>query len=218
MTQTMFPYAVWQSGTNQNSIPANDNSLRSEIIARGALGVADAAPSTPADGDVHIVGAAWGVFAADDVVLYRGGTWYGYAPFVGWIKYRTDEGGGYVYDGGWQEFASGGGSENNTVSELSIASGVVNIDCALGNYFTLALTADVTNITFSNLPGAGKGASIMIRITQGSPARSLEFPASMRWEGPPPTISSVSASVDLLALTTFESGAIWDATLSKGRY
>lgn len=219
MTIAMFPYAVWQSGTNQNSIPANDNSLRSEIIARGALGVADAAPSSPADGDVHIVGTAWGSFATDDVVLYRAGTWYGFAPFVGWIKYRADAQGGYVYDEGWQEFSGNGGGARNSVTALTIASGVVNVDCAVGDYFTLALTANVTSLNFSNVPEAGQGLSLMLEITQDASPRTFAWPSAFRWEGAAPAVSTGAGAVDLLAITTFnKAGALkWDATLSKGR-
>ena len=38
----------------------------------------------------------------------------------------------------------------NAVNALSNAAGVVNINCALGDYFTLTLGANVTSITFTN--------------------------------------------------------------------
>lgn len=265
MTAPMFPYAVWQSGTTQNSIPANDNSLRNEIIAKAAQGVANAAPSSPAEGSVYVVGTPWGTFSTDDVVLFRSGTWYGFAPFTGWLKYHEVDDTLYLYDGGWSEFESGGGggmtnpmtaegdliqggelgepvripigddgqvltvlsgfpawvdppaSEGETVTALATASGVVTINLALGDYFTLALTENVTSIVFSNLPGSGKGASVMIRITQGATARTVAWPASFRWEGAAPSVSTASGAVDVLALTTFDNGTKWDATFSKGR-
>lgn len=105
----------------------------------------------------------------------------------------------------------------NTVTALTISAGVVNIDCALGDYFTLALTADVTGMTFSNLPGAGFGASKMVLITQDATARTVAWPASFRWEGAAPSVSTASGAVDVLAITTFDNGTKWDATLSKGR-
>lgn len=219
MTLAMFPYAVWQAGTNQNSIPANDNSLRSEITAKAALGVANAAPGSPVDGAVYLVGTAWGAFATDDVVLFRSGTWYGFAPFDGWIKYRTDTETLYVYDGGWQEYAGGGGeADRNAVTALSIASGSVAVNVAAGDFFTLALSASVTGFTFNGLPGAGKGASIMVQITQGSTPRTVVWPSSFRWAGGAAgTVSAAASAVDLLALTTFDNGTTWQATLSKGR-
>lgn len=109
--------------------------------------------------------------------------------------------------------------DRNGVAVLSISSGVVNIDCSLGDYFTLALTANVTSITFSNLPASGKGASLMLRITQDpTTARTVAWPASFRWDstGSVPVSSALSA-VDVLAITSFDQGTKWDATISKGR-
>ncbi|WP_225784451.1 hypothetical protein [Xenophilus sp. Marseille-Q4582] len=105
----------------------------------------------------------------------------------------------------------------DAVNALAIASGVVNIDLSLGNYFTLALTANVTNITFTNAPSAGRARSLMLRITQDSTARTVAWPSSFRWEGSAPAVSTGSGAVDLLALTSFDQGTKWDATLSKGR-
>jgi len=132
----------------------------------------------------------------------------GSASVSSYTDYRDFLGGGS---------SGGGGTDRSTVTALSISTGVVNIDCSLGDYFTLALTANVTSITFSNLPGSGKGASLMFRITQDSTARTVTWPASFRWEGGAPSVSTGSGEVDLLAITTFDNGTTWDATLSKGR-
>jgi cell division protein FtsX len=53
----------------------------------------------------------------------------------------------------------------SAVTALAIASGVVNINCALGDYFTLALNANVTSLTFSNLPASGTGRTLIVTIT-----------------------------------------------------
>src|SRR5690606_32817291 len=97
----VFPFAVWPEGILQARIPANDNSLRSEVLAKAALTIADSEPVSPSEGDLHIVGTAWGDFSSDDVVIYKGGTWLGYTPFAGWIKYCEDDSKVYKYDGGW---------------------------------------------------------------------------------------------------------------------
>lgn len=104
------------------------------------------------------------------------------------------------------------------VTTLTSSAGVVNIDLSLGKYFTLTLTENITSITFSNAPGAGFGDSIMLRITQhASAAKTVTWPASFRWEGSAPVVSTTLSAVDLLALTTLDNGTKWDATLSKGR-
>lgn len=110
----------------------------------------------------------------------------------------------------------GGGTDMSTVTALSSSSGVVNLDCSLGDYYTLALTENVTSITFSNLPGSGHGASKMIRITQDSTARTVAWPASFKWAGGSAgAVSTGSGAVDVLAISTFDAGATWRATLAK---
>lgn len=107
-------------------------------------------------------------------------------------------------------------ADRSTVSTLSISSGVVDIDCALGDYFTLALSANVTSITFSNLPASGHGASLMIEITQDSTPRTVAWPASFKWAGGSAgAVSTGSGAKDLLAITTLDAGTAWHATLAK---
>ena len=110
----------------------------------------------------------------------------------------------------------GGGTDMSTVTALTISSGVVDIDCSLGDYFTLALAANVTSITFSNLPAAGHGASKLVRITQDSTARTVAWPASFKWAGGTAgAVSTASGAVDVLAISTFDAGTTWRATLAK---
>lgn len=114
MATDVFPFAVWLSGTNQNSIPANDNALRVEVITGPALSIISAQPASPAEGDQHILGAAptgaqWATFAEDDVAIFKGGTWLAFEPYQGWLKFNADDGDTYQWDGGWTVFAGGGG-------------------------------------------------------------------------------------------------------------
>lgn len=132
MSTDLFPFAVWLEGTNQNSIPANDNALRNEVLAKAAISILDAEPSESDvdDGDVHIVGDAWGGFDADDVVIYRGGTWYAFAPFEGWLKRLNSTGDLLAYEGsdGWVVQAGGGGGSD-----------LVPINNQTGTSYTLAV-------------------------------------------------------------------------------
>jgi hypothetical protein len=112
------------------------------------------------------------------------------------------------------EFDSGV-APRETVSALA-TSGSVAIDYALGDYFTLALAGNVTTFTFSNLPGSGKGTSLMVRITQDSTPRTVGWPASFKWAGGVAgVVSTASGAVDVLAITTFDNGTTWQATLAK---
>lgn len=119
MSDPILPLAVWEEGTLQNDVPANDNALRVEAMRRPVLGVEDS-PITTNDGDVYIVGPSpsgdFATFDPDDLTIYRGGTWYAWAPVEGMDI------NGYVYtgSGGWT--ASGGGS---TVDSVNGYTGVV---------------------------------------------------------------------------------------------
>lgn len=134
MSTPLFPLAVWQSGTNQNSIPANDNALRVQVLMAPAIDVADAEPGSPNEDDIYVIGTAWGGFTTDNVVIYKGGVWLEWDAFKGWVKIIDDQehyfdGSGWVLgggsglpdapsdgntygrkDGAWAQVPSGGGS------------------------------------------------------------------------------------------------------------
>lgn len=89
MSLPLTPYERWVSGTNQNSIPANNNALRTEIF--NTDGIADdvtAQPVSPDDGDWYIIpagatGAQWGDFTEDSIAIFYGGNWYEFTPVQG---------------------------------------------------------------------------------------------------------------------------------------
>lgn len=106
------------------------------------------------------------------------------------------------------------GVNRNLVNVAVPVSGVVPIDCSLGDYFTLAPTANVTGWGFTNVPPA---CSVLVRFTQHSTARTVAWAASFRWVGGNDgVVSTASGAIDMLALTTFDGGATWLATLAKG--
>lgn len=220
MSDPILPLAVWEEGTLQNDVPANDNALRMEALSRPCLGVANDAAGGDSEGDVWIVGdtptGAFATFTEDDIAIFDGSGWHAWEPVEGLRLVVNDV--RKVFDSGaWVDDPSiaGSGGARNTVSALS-TSGSVAIDYALGDYFTLALAGNVSGFTFSNLPGSGKGATLMVRITQDSTARTVTWPASFKWAGASAgSVSTASGAVDLLAITTFDNGTTWLATLAK---
>lgn len=107
MSQEILPLAVWQSGTNNNSVPANDNALRVEVALKEAISIANSEPVSPSERDLHIVGTPWGGFTTNNAVIYLGGTWYEYDAFEGWFK--TIAGDLYNFDGAAWNLVTGGG-------------------------------------------------------------------------------------------------------------
>jgi hypothetical protein len=105
----------------------------------------------------------------------------------------------------------------DAVTALSISSGTVNIDCSAGDFFTLALTANVTSITFSNLPAAGKGASLAIQIQQdGTGGRTVALPASFKATGGSDVAVQAAANArTLLTITSFDQGTRWEYAMQE---
>jgi hypothetical protein len=113
--------------------------------------------------------------------------------------------------------AVGGESISEPVTALG-ASGAIAIDLALGDYFTTTLTGNMTGQTFSNPPAAGKAQTIMVAITQdGTGNRTAAWNAAIKWPGGVAGVLSTAAGAkDLLALTTFDQGTTYYASLAKG--
>lgn len=122
MSDPIFPLEVWEEGTLQNDVPANDNSLRIEAMRRPVEAIANS-PSVTADGTVYIVGpapsGAFSTFGPDDLTIYRGGTWYAWAPTEGL------EANGYQYtgSGGWVAGGGGGGSPGGSDTQVQFNDG-----------------------------------------------------------------------------------------------
>lgn len=135
MSTPILPLAVWESGTNQASIPANDNSLRLEILSREIISQAvTAQPGSPTDGDTYIIasthtGAQWASFSPKDLAIYRDGTWYAFAPVEGLVV--NVAGSLYKYDSSaWT--ATGGGSGDVVGPASSVDDRIATFDGTTG--------------------------------------------------------------------------------------
>lgn len=111
-----------------------------------------------------------------------------------------------------------GAVASRVVTALSISSGVVNIDLSLGDLFTLSLTANVTSITFSNLPGSGNGQAIFIRMKQDAVGlRTVAFPASFKAiTGSDTAVQSAANAYTDMALTSVDNGTRWEYVAKAG--
>lgn len=104
---------------------------------------------------------------------------------------------------------------SGTVQSIVIAGGVYTVAANTSDYANIPLTG-AGSLAIS---GAANGRHLFIRIQQHATAAvALSFPTSFRWEsGVAGVISTALNAVDLLVLTTFDGGATFHATLSKGR-
>ena len=124
MSTPIFPLEVWQSGTNENSLPANTNWLRIEALSREVISrVITSQPLSPSDGDVYIIpagatGTQWATFDQNDLTIFYGGTWYAWGPVNGIVV--NVSGSLYQFDGssGWVTIGGGGGSGSKFVNVM----------------------------------------------------------------------------------------------------
>lgn len=148
MSLPLTPFDRWLSGTNQNSIPANNNSLRSEIF--NTDGVSDAVTSQPAltspddDGKWYILGAThtgsqWAGFNMDSIAIFYGGTWYEFIPQEGNIVMVASVEVMFQGSAGWVATGGGGGA----VSSVNTRTGAVIVEVPI----IIACSDETTNLT-----------------------------------------------------------------------
>lgn len=92
------------------------------------------------------------------------------------------------------------------VTDLSVAMGALNIDCAAGDYFTKTVTGNST-FTVSNVPASGTVASFILNLTNGG-AYTMTWWSGMKWAaGTAPTLTA--SGRDVLGFFTYDGGTTW---------
>lgn len=151
----------------------------------------------------------------DDVLIIdpdAGGGGTGNVPAGGTTGQVLAKASNTNYDTEW--VAAGGGSDRRTVTAVASSGGVAAFNYALGDYFTISMSEDISSASVTN-PPAGMGGTIAIRITQDSTPRTFAFPANWQFtDGSPLTAVPTGSGDDaLLILTTFNGGTVWFATM-----
>lgn len=110
-----------------------------------------------------------------------------------------------------------GTAAGTAVTALTNAAGTVTADLSLGDYFTLAIAANVTTLAFSNAPASGTGRTIDITITQDATGgRTFALPASFKAIGGSDTaIQSAANAVTKIIATTTDGGTTWAYSMGK---
>lgn len=103
--------------------------------------------------------------------------------------------------------------KRSAVTDVVSVGGVVTLDLSLGDYFRLALHENVTSWVITNPPGAGRGFTALVEITQDSTPRTVAKPGTA--EGGSLTVSVGSGVIDLLAITSFDNGATLRSSIGK---
>lgn len=216
MSTEILPREPWQSGTTENSIPANNNSLRSDIIDGLVISDStDAQPGSPADGDVYIMtgaasGAQWSTFDEFDLAIFReapggGGTWHAYAPVEGPVfnvagTLKRWNGSAYVD-------AVAGSSRAPAIQAVTSSATVTpTFDDDMVKVTAQAAGLTLANPTGTPIPGLG----MVIRIKDNGTARSIAYGTQYRAIGVTLPVTTVISKTLYLAMVYNSDDTKWD--------
>lgn len=207
----IIPFAVWASGTNQNSIPANDNSRRWRLLNGNikAAGTVTAQPGSPADGDAYILGAThtgtqWATFFANDLVIYDGGTWYAFGAVSGVVV--CVEGTFYRYTGSAWVLAFGRAPAIQAVTSSATVTPTFDDDM-------VKITAQAAALALANPTGiAIPGVGLVIRIKDNGTARAITYGTQYRAVGVTLPNTTVINKTLYLGMIYNSDDTKWDVT------
>ena len=103
----------------------------------------------------------------------------------------------------------------NKVKTVPIEAGNVHIDYRFNDYFYLDHLANIDTWSFEGLPGENLGVTLAIYIKRTGPVKDVVWPASFKWSGGAPLLSDTPGVIDLLILTSFDSGTTWLPDLAR---
>lgn len=97
--------------------------------------------------------------------------------------------------------------DNGKIEESTTLSGTSpTLNFRDGDNFTHTLSGN-TSYTFSNPAASGKVSSFTLKVTQDSSARTITWPAAVKWAGgTAPTLSTGSGDIDVFVFITYDGG------------
>jgi hypothetical protein len=106
-----------------------------------------------------------------------------------------------------------------TKTAPSISAGTLTLDCAAGNVFVVALNANITTLSFSNVPATGTAVGITLELVADGTQRTITWGSAVKWPGgTAPTPTATNGKVDRVVLTTHNGGTTWYASTAGQNY
>lgn len=163
MSTPILPYLPAEPGATQVATQYNDVAIRLEILT--GLVISDsttAQPGSPTSGDIYIIpasatGAQWSTFDEFDLVIFKSGTWYAFAPVEGIVVNLAGD--LYAWDG--SAYVGVGGGGGGGVDSVNTRTGAVVLTAADVPATIVTETTTARTLTASD---AGK----YIRFTNSS--------------------------------------------------
>ena len=98
---------------------------------------------------------------------------------------------------------------NEGFATVTSSSGTATIDCRTATVFSITLSENTT-FAFSSPPSSGTAYGFTLKLVQDSTARTVTWPASVKWAlGDAPTVSVGSGDVDIFVFLTHDAGTTW---------
>jgi hypothetical protein len=93
----------------------------------------------------------------------------------------------------------------------AISSGTLTLDLSTATHFAVALNANITTFTISNVPNPGGTVSAFtVRFLADGTPRTITWGASVVWpSGTAPTMSSTNGRADFITFITYNGGTTW---------
>jgi len=114
-------------------------------------------------------------------------------------RVRIDENGTVIFNNGITEQST----------SITSSSNAATIDLEDGTFFEHDLTENVT-YTFSNPGASGTASGFVLKVIQGSTARTITWPSSVDWPGgTAPTLSTGNDNVDVFVFFTIDNGTTY---------
>lgn len=110
-----------------------------------------------------------------------------------------------------------GGSLERSASQSIGLTGAQNLDWGAGNYADLTAPIGNVTISFTNMPAAALGQTMLVVFTQhGTTPRTVTWPSSVKVAGGGGLVVSTTAGAkDLIALTSIDGGTTVLASIQK---
>lgn len=104
---------------------------------------------------------------------------------------------------------------SSTRTAPTISSGTLTLDLNTATVFDVALDANITTLTISNVQSSGRTSSFVLILTADGTARSVTWPASFLWpSGTAPTLTSTNGKKDVFTVFTVDGGTTYQAFIS----
>jgi hypothetical protein len=110
------------------------------------------------------------------------------------------------------------GSSNGTLTAYretrvaGAASATTILDLSSANIFDVSQAVNITSLTFANAPATGYGYSFTLirRKDATATARTIAWPASVKWPGGvAPILTQTTSAVDVFSFLTVDGGTTW---------